>query len=254
MSSKCNVCSKTIINNSDFITCAGGCRQNFHLKCVSVTKAMFNAVTTCPNIHWYCENCNDNTGNISESLSLINDAVSRLSGTFTGDLTKFLDGFKSLMQNFVVNLNATSCPVGAGSSQPELISDVKSSAPEVIEVKKFSKTGADCSDHFPEVCSVKSVVVSNIGKDVTDKCLKKYLSNKLKIDSEEINVSLLLPPGRTIDSTYFLQYKITFPGSKHSAIMLSNNWPDGVRIRDFVYKQKRVNVVSREVFLSELSQ
>lgn len=77
-------------------------------------------------------------------------------------------------------------------------------------------------------------MVSNISKDVTEQYLKNYLSNELKIEKENLDISLLLPTGRTMDNTYLLQYKVTVPEIKYSAIILSDTWPGDVRIHDFL--------------------
>lgn len=96
---------------------------------------------------------------------------------------------------------------------------------------------------------MRSVVISNIGKDVTIDHLRCYLVDKLEIDKGELKFALLLPTGKTMEDVHFLQYKITLPEAKYTSIMCPELWPAGVRIRDFVPKKKRTEGVAVRDFV-----
>lgn len=106
MAATCHSCDNGI-TNSDFITCAGVCGDQFHLKCVSVTKAMLSSVTNCPNIQWFCNDCNNDNKHISSAVNRIEDAMNRLTSSLSGDLLQFLNGFKTLMDNFLGRIDIT---------------------------------------------------------------------------------------------------------------------------------------------------
>lgn len=94
----------------------------------------------------------------------------------------------------------------------------------------------------------KSIVVSNIGKDVSLDHLKNYLHSKSGIKKEQINLVLLLPAGRNMNDVRFLQYKVTIPDDNYESIMSSDFWPKNVHLRDFVYKHRKDTTVPKESF------
>lgn len=262
MAAKCYSCSNGIMN-SEFITCAGVCGENFHTKCVSVNKAMLNAVTNCPNIHWYCHDCNDGKRHISATINGINDAIARLSSSLSKDLKQFLDGLNLLMANILGSIgtmntvrnvsdlsdlpNDTS-QLGKDHQKQYKHADVPDCHSKVVPdpnfvVDSLPLSHTDCHYHS------KSVVVSNIGKDVTMDYLKNYLVDKLGIEKEMINLSLLLPTGRTMQDVNFIQYKVTIPDANYSSILSPVIWPKDVRVRDFIHKQRKNIGIAKQSFL-----
>jgi len=228
---------------------------------------MLNAVNTCPNIHWYCHECNSGNRNISASIDRINDAIGLLTSSLSGDLVQFVNGFKNLTEQFM----KTVCHTVTAAPQKAIISVVNENPTPMpspsFERKDYESILDETNNHSTsstlEQCTFessknrlnceasRSVVVSNIGKDITEEYLIDYLSDELDISREKIGVSLLLPAGKTIDVLNFLQFKITIPESKYFAIMDPMSWPTRVRVRDFVFKAKRIyNVVPKLKFLS----
>lgn len=269
MASKCQSCNNTI-SNCDFITCAGVCGEHFHIKCVSVTKPMLAAVTNCPNIHWYCHNCNDGNRNVSAVINSINESMERLSNSLSSSLLQFLDGFKILMNRFFETTGtaniAQNLPSAADLPTQDINRHTNGYQQRRVEREQLDDRGkgdknvivADgkCPNSpnidLPDVTFVnrhtRNVVISNIGKGIPTDYLTNYLADELKIDKNEINVSLLLPAGKSIDDMTFLQYKVTIPEAVYTSIMDSGTWPSNVRIRDFVNKPRRNVVVSLDSF------
>lgn len=270
MAAKCNSCDNGIMN-SEFIT--GICGENFHKKCVADSKQMLNAVNNSSNIHWYCHDCNEGNRNVSDAINSVNDSIARLASSLSSDLLKFLDGLKLLMDNIIGNL------VGAmGNIRPDGQTVVSTQAipksnlhenhaiPESIVTlpKEISQSSEAENSAFPEfdytdVDSLqhsfapgnhrtKSIVVSNIGKDVSVYCLENYVHSKFVIERERISLKLLLPAGKTWDDMQFLQYKVTIPDDNYKSIMSPESWPKNVHLRDFIYKQRRGTGVSKECF------
>lgn len=95
----------------------------------------------------------------------------------------------------------------------------------------------------------RSIVLSNIGKDISIDFLTEYLVNELSIGKESINLSLLLPHGKNIQEMYYLQYKLTIPAAEYSSVMCPDSWPSNVRVRDFVHKTKNTCGVQKQHFL-----
>lgn len=254
MASKCKSCTNNILN-ADFITCAGLCGEHFHIKCVAVTKPMLAAVSNCPNIHWYCQYCNDGNRNISSVVNGINESIEHLSDSMSSSLLQFLNGIQSLMDKLLPTTGAVNdqsknettevhklhrhdngCEErnvfdGSGNNKAREI-DSGSDA-ERRDGSNMATNGSTADDN-----PVKSVVISNIGKGISIDYLVNYLSGELKIDKRKIHVSLLLPRGKTVDDMFFLQYKVTVPVIKYCSIMNPDTWPNDVRIRDFVNKPR----------------
>lgn len=104
MTSKCNSCNNAILN-ADFISCAGACKEMFHIKCVAVNKSMLNAVNTCPNIHWYCHECNGGNRNISASIDRVIASIGSLTNSLSSDLIQFVNGFSTLTENLMSTIS-----------------------------------------------------------------------------------------------------------------------------------------------------
>lgn len=260
MASKCKCCSNSILN-SEFVTCSGQCNELFHIKCVAVNKLMLNAINACPNIHWYCHECNAGNRNISASIDRINEAIGGLTGSLSKDLLQFVDGFKTQMEKFTDAFSTAIVPP---------ISNFKS-----VSSKSSSDAGRACGDDGPEMISacksklnsfhctspvasrynkepLKSVVLSNIGKDVSTEYLKDYLSDKLRIARDKLSVSLLLPSDRSFDEMSYLQFKVTVPEINYSSVVCPKLWPTNVHVRDFVFKHRKNGTVTRRQFLDSL--
>ena len=98
--------------------------------------------------------------------------------------------------------------------------------------------------------SRKSVVVSNIDKGIIADYLPKYLSKELCIDESDIRVTLLKPARIADADIKFLQFRISVPSSVYDAVKTPDNWPDGIRIRDYVFHHHADRkLVLKEFFL-----
>lgn len=217
----------------------------------------------CPNIHWYCHTCNDSNRSVSSSIDRMNEAIGLLANSLSGDLSTFINNFSVVMDKFIgsigsINLMQNSMndvPATATSHEQKLDSNENTNFIDRSAQRSIQSNVEQC--HHDEVRVIgdsvqrKSVVVSNIGKDVSADHLCRYLVDKLKISKDFVSLSLLLPSGKTIDDVTFLQYKLTVPASMYKSVMCSDSWPKNVRLRDFVYKPKNLNVVPRQHFLSK---
>lgn len=274
MTSKCNSCNNAILN-ADFISCAGACKEMFHIKCVAVNKSMLNAVNTCPNIHWYCHECNGGNRNISVSIDRVIASIGSLTNSLSSDLIQFVNGFSTLTENLMSAISLPTRSDGQSlTASPKKCShegNVRSCNGDLLSTST-SLERSSCESNIESFhCAesiksnmtydrkpLRSVVASNIGKDMTLDYLTDYLADELNIDKENLSLSLLIPTGRTIDDLEFLQYKITVPEDKYNSIICSNSWPSNVHIRDFVYKSKRKGVakqqfLTRKKFCSNLN-
>lgn len=83
--------------NAEFITCGGLCGELFHSKCAGLSKSMLTAVSNCPNMHWFCHDCNNEKLNLSSAVDGMKKAIDRLASSLSSDLLQFLNGFKLLM-------------------------------------------------------------------------------------------------------------------------------------------------------------
>lgn len=244
MATKCSSCNNNI-SSSEFVSCAGACGQMFHIKCVSVNKSMLNAVSMCPNIHWFCHKCNEGNRNICASIERMNETIGLMSNSLSGDFLKFINNFKIIMDTFVGTVNSLNVVANSDSGYDlstvpspnvtiaDQASDIQNNLADVSNRKQLK------SDEVPVTDDRNySVVVSNIGTDVSADSLTEYLVNELNIDKKLITSSVLLPKGKSMDDVSYLQYKVTIPAIHYSSLLNPELWPKNVRVRDFVSKIK----------------
>lgn len=244
MASNCKCCSSPILN-SEFVCCSGQCNEMFHIKCVAVNKVMLNAINACPNIHWYCHGCNAGNRNISATIDRINEAIGGLTNSLSKDLVQFVDGFKTQMENFTDTFGSA-----VVSQISSLVSVSSVAASNNMSADAELPSGHDVPRYEKE--PFKSVVISNIGKDVTTDCLQDYLTDKLKIGKDNLSVSLLLPPDRSFEEITFLQFKVTIPEVNYSSVVCPKFWPTNVHVRDFVFKNRKKVTVTKRQFSDSL--
>lgn len=253
MASKCKCCCNSI-SNSEFVTCSGQCNELFHIKCVSVNKMMLNAINACPNIHWYCHDCNAGNRNIAASIDNINAAIGGLTKSLSENLPQFVDGFKSQMERFVDTFNSTTISMIGNlmSASSNCSADDRRVCSDEGQVTASTCKSKLESSHCDDDGPLKSVVLSNIGKDVTADYLVDYLSDKLKIGRDKLRVSMLLPSSRSFEEVTFLQFKVTMPQVYYSSIVCAKLWPRNVHIRDFIFKSRKIETVtvSKRQFLN----
>ena len=60
---KCNKCAKAFKGEECKVGC-GFCGKWYHITCGKVPKALFNTLENNPQIHWYCENCNEKANEV----------------------------------------------------------------------------------------------------------------------------------------------------------------------------------------------
>lgn len=94
----------------------------------------------------------------------------------------------------------------------------------------------------------KSVVVSNIGKNITSDHIIDYLADELNLDKDIIRVTPLAPAGKNMDDLAYLQYRVSTPASMYPSLISASTWPKGVRVRDFIFN-KRADTASLDNFL-----
>lgn len=212
---------------------------------------MLNAVNNSPNIHWFCNECNDGNRGVAASIDRMNEAIGALSSSLSSDLLKFVNSFKAMMDTFigaVSTLNMMQHPIAVNSS-PKVDSHANQNASSVKVVDETSLStesaigpsgNIHCSivSNVSDDMSLRSVVVSNVGKDITTEFLADYFDKELQIDKKFIKVALLLPSGISAENLTYYQYKVSVPVSHYNSVMCPDSWPKGVIVRDFVHKRK----------------
>lgn len=96
----------------------------------------------------------------------------------------------------------------------------------------------------------RSVVITNIAKDITPNQIVNYLSDELHLDKESIRVTPLVPAGKNLSDFSYMQYRVSVPAVMHSSVLTPSTWPIGVKVRDYIYNKKK-DVASLANFLSK---
>lgn len=262
MSTKCSTCNEAI-TNSDFIKCEGVCAEQFHSKCVALNKTVLNSITSCPNIHWLCHECNKNRMTVATSIDNMRETIDNLTKSLSSDL---LGGFKlltdtlatTLAQAHRANVNHAADTSSTAKRRRELSPSASCSEDEAGARKKRFVTGSNINAQVQMVAvsthndNRKSVVISNIDKSITPEYISNYLSKELNIDEAAIRVTLLKPSRINEADTKFHQFRVSIPEAFYEGVRSPETWPIGVKIRDYVF-HRRVGkyFVSKENFLSK---
>lgn len=267
MSTKCFTCNEPIVN-ADFIKCEGTCAEKFHSKCVALNKTTLNAVTSCPNIHWFCHECNNGTKAIGTSIDNMKQSVDNLTKSLSSDL---LSGFKILTDTLASSLKSihhSSIGFVADTSNPskrrrnEEISESEPEGQSTTRKKRFID-GSNNNQNGLSLAAApvpnrqsderrRSIVVSNISKGISSEYLTNYLSTELQIDGSNIRTTLLKSARIADENIKFLQFRVSIPENLYSKVRDPETWPTGVRVRDYVFNRQGGDVlVSKENFLSK---
>lgn len=228
---------------------------------------MLNAVISCPNIHWFCHECNNGTKSIVASIDSMKGAVDSLTKSLSSDL---LSGFKMLTDTLATSLTSihqSSLSFGAdtGNSakrrRSETDNESESEGDLVTRRKRFN-VGTNSNPHGASIAAVnhqsderrRSIVVSNIDKRISADYLTKYLSSELQVDESNIRITLLKPARITDQQIKFLQFRVSVPENMYNKASAPSTWPAGVRVRDYVFNNRGAkSSVSMENFLSKRS-
>lgn len=243
MATICQACSHPIIT-TEFITCSGACGGVFHTKCAAITRPMLSSLNNCPNIHWFCHECNNGNRGVATAIDRMNKTIESLSSSLSGDLLQFINNFKMLIDTFVGTigtLNMAKDPVTTNASDD--LHEKENLSHEMNIIRSPSRGKFVFRSKRPGMASLnnmsqRSVVVSNIGKDVYTEHLTNYVAEQLKINKKSISVTLLLPPDKSVKDVNYLQYKVTVPELNYNAVKYPDSWPINVPVRDFVPKTK----------------
>lgn len=278
MAALCGKCEGEILN-SDFIKCYGSCGYHYHAKCVSLNKTTLNAVTSCANIYWYCHSCNDkkidpndSTTNIKEDMNLMMKSLSEcLLNGFAMMTEKIVDNISSRMPSQNVQ-NVNNVNHSAESSNKRRRNDADDDNVSQLATRKKFIFGTNDKNSVLAVANVspqtsrlvgsssqsreprKSIVISNISKNITENHIIDYLADELKIDKENIRVTPLAPAGKNLNDLTYMQYRVSTQASMYPRTISADTWPKGVRVRDFVLTKRNVTATLDNFLVKKASQ
>lgn len=269
MASKCGTCNEEILT-AEFIKCHGLCANAYHPKCVAVTKSLLNAISSNPNVRWYCHSCHSGDMSLTSSIGDIKSSIGQLSSTLTSDLSKFLGSMNEMTKCITDTIKSLSSS-SSNSNTPH--SSVKSTTdrpangfqtlnPSLNSSKrrrenhlpsnpvKFRRI-ASAANHRPASFTTTtdstdndkldrdrtSLVISNIAPDIGADDIKDFVASKLKADREIIRVTTLMPRSLKQDDIKFMQFRMSLPNNLVNTVTCDSFWPKGVRLRNFIYKK-----------------
>ena len=74
---KCGVCMKGVGENESGVLCEL-CEQWWHTGCAKTPEEVYKVLDKIPNLHWYCEICNNSASKMLKNVSFLNDKISQL--------------------------------------------------------------------------------------------------------------------------------------------------------------------------------
>lgn len=251
MSINCKHCDQIAsVGGPDVIACYGTCNGTFHGKCVSLSAAVMKTIANNPNISWNCDNCNAPTG-------LISEVMKELKGSLA-ELTKAVANNTSVLANVVASGSKTtksfadmaSAFPSPATSKRRRVESVAVHTPVPRKTVVGSGSGPVASVELKSVETRKDIVASQLHTSTTEEKLCSYLKEVHSLDtsSSDIRCKILLPNGKNIDDLDWISFKISVVESMYEKVMVSENWPKGVTVRDF---ERRPRSRSSGVFLSK---
>lgn len=251
MSINCEHCDQIAsVGGPDVIACYGTCNGTFHGKCVSLSTAVMKTIANNPNISWNCDNCRTPTGMISEVMKELKGSLA--------ELTKAVASNTSVLANAVaVGSNAPKSfanVVGAfpspSTNKRRRVDAVSAHTPALRKTVVGSGTGPVAAIELKSVETRKDIVASQLHTSTKEEDLCSYLKEVHSLDtsSSAIRCKILLPNGKNINELDWISFKISVVESMYEKVMVSDNWPKGVTVRDF---ERRPRSRSTGVFLSK---
>lgn len=264
MSELCCYCNDSTDGEKvDKILCYGPCKKHVHSKCVGLTKSTIKQLSECDSLQFYCTDCKkysikgvaDSLNTFSSTVGVLAEALKPLQNLNFGDLF-------GKLTNVVQQNIATGTSISSSSILSNSIIDPKKRRREIDDnvplihpsKKSFSETvksGINNSTELSAVVQRKSIVVSQLSTSTTPEQINLFIGNSLKVDiSSEPNLvrtTIIMPANKELKDLNFVSFRVSMPDTLYLSLFSEEFWPRGVKIRDYVFKQRSSD--SNVVFL-----
>lgn len=246
----------------DKIMCYGPCKKFVHSKCVGLNKSTIKQLSECDSLQFYCTDCKkysiksvaDSLNTFSSTVNVLADALKPLQNLNFNDLFSKLTNVGQ--QNRALEPSILSSSSSSFSSSikrrrresDDNISPIQSSTESFSEVVI---TGNNNSTELSTVAQRRSIVVSQLSPSTLPEQLNLFIGNSLNLNiSSEPNLvrsTIIMPANKEMKDLNFLSFRVSMPESLYTTVFSEQFWPRGVKIRDYVFKQR--SSASNVVFL-----
>lgn len=234
----CKFCSESISNVSgESIVCNGVCKLLMCRRCSGLTKVAIKNVSEFPNMKFYCNGCMAfSCTEFSSSLEGVKASIMNLSETVSESTKNIV----SLITR-PSNCNPVSIVV------PEISSPaVKGMRVDDLQGTPMSSQRNNCvvgsvEDSVIRTIEQRKLVIASLFHPSTKEDeLCKYIRNGLHLDESDksIRCNLLLPAGRKLEELDFVSFKVSVPESMYLSLFEPSLWPKGVKVREFMHRNK----------------
>ena len=229
---KCHSCTLEL-QEVDKIVCNGFCRSTFHFKCVKITTAAWETVSSSANMFWMCNACTKMMANASfrNAISSTNAATKLVSD----EHTKILCELKKEIEQNTAKINAILhqprfseiTPIrtmdtneGQGSrKRRRLLDGVDVSGPISRETKEMAPTVSIPLAPNRKTSDLFWLYLSGFAPEATIEQVADLVKQNLSTD-ETVDVTKLVPKGKNLDELTFVSFKVGV-GPQHKDAALS---------------------------------
>lgn len=239
MANRCIVCAESVgvASISEYVQCEGPCKLFTHQKCSGVPKSALKFFNEFPNVHYYCEACNNTVKEFREGLA---------------DIQKSIDNLRDQVMNKTTNAAMLTAspriverPVQAGISsvkrrrvgEPSTPTWplIQSSFKPPVSPRRNLFVGSLASEIVTSVEQRKSLVATMLHPSTKPDQLEAFLNKQLELPENQhhIRCSLMLPRGKDVSELDYVSFRVSAPESAYNRLCDAVNWPRGVIVREF---------------------
>lgn len=224
------------------IRCDGPCEQFMHIDCAKITKQLLQAYNECNEMHFYCKLCNKHSLiAIGETMNAFSKEINSLSLALKPLSTV---DFKALTASFITNKTINqNIPMAThpnvtfrGTPKRRRIENNQNKPIELIGTKE-SDILETVSPSPPTIR--KGMVISHLASSTSVNTVVKYITdNKPELKADDIKCTILIPMNKDPKEPKHINFRVSVPEETFTTVFNPEFWPRGVRLREYIYRQR----------------
>ena len=239
----CAIASCNAPINEKCITCSGLCNKVVHPACIKLSTTSVPLFISAKNFKWFCDDCCDSIGSILGNL----DQLLQITRSISFDVKNLNKDVRNVTSSKEVSMD--SCGVVTRLQKKKTVTPEANtgslSSPVLRPVPESTRCIVGSCVESNEIKSVperKFLYASRFASSTSKEAIVKYLSNKLNIPEDEFICHLLVPANLDVNKLNFVSFKIGLSPEMFKKALVSEIWPAGVLVREFVSRAKNVVV------------
>lgn len=243
----CMKCTDAITAIPDAVKCAfSSCGNIYHMKCVGLSRSIFNTISNSNNIKFICDNCLNYLIVPTCGAAAAAPSVTSLAEELA-DIKSSIKEISSVLVNAATPWPALSDKMGEKSkrSRLDMVMDELPVSPAPTRTMADVIVGSGDVGGLRTVEPRKFILASMLDPSTTPEELVVFLNEKLSLPkaSTITRVTRLVPAGVDVNTLDYISFKISIPSSHYDLLMSANMWPKGVTVREFEQRPRKARSV-----------